>query len=208
MQITKIEVQKKHKNYFDLYTEDDVYLFSVTEETLLHFGVSKNKEFSEDELDSIQLYDQKMRCVYQAYRYLTRRPHLNEELRRKLLAKKFARSVIEQTLKYLNQKKYMNDEAFIKMFMQEQINLKKSGPLIIKKKLLEKGAHTSVIDPILSEGYPEELQIKNAVKLFQNKIKSIRDEEEKKVKEKLFRFLQQKGFSWPVIEKIFAQNFD
>ena len=208
MQITKIEVQKKHKNYFNLYTEDDVYLFSVTEETLLHFGVSKNKEFSEDELDSIQLYDQKMRCVYQAYRYLTRRPHLNEELRRKLLAKKFARSVIEQTLKYLNQKKYMNDEAFIKMFMQEQINLKKSGPLIIKKKLLEKGAHTSVIDPILSEGYPEELQIKNAVKLFQNKIKSIRDEEEKKVKEKLFRFLQQKGFSWPVIEKIFAQNFD
>ena len=208
MLITKIEVQKKQKNYFNLYIEDDVYLFSVTEETLLHFGISKNKDFSDNELESIQSYDQKMRCVYQAYRYLSRRPHLNAELKRKLLAKKFSNSMIEQTLKYLNQKNYMDDEAFIKMYMQEQINLKKNGPLIIKKKLLEKGAHSSAIDPILLEGYPEELQIENAAKLFQNKIKSIREEDEKKVKEKLFRFLQQKGFGWPVIEKVFAEHLE
>ncbi|MBN1406671.1 MAG: RecX family transcriptional regulator [Calditrichaceae bacterium] len=206
--ITKIEVQKKQKNYFNLYIEDDVYLFSVTEETLLHFGISKNKDFSDNELESIQSYDQKMRCVYQAYRYLTRRPHLNTELKRKLSAKKFSNSIIEQTLEYLNQKNYMDDEAFIKMYMQEQINLKKSGPLIIKKKLMEKGAHSSAIDPILTEGYPEELQIENAAKLFQNKIRSIREEDEKKVKEKMYRFLQQKGFTWPIIEKVFSGHFD
>lgn len=208
MQITKIEVQKKLKNYFNLYTEDDIYLFSVTEETLLHFSISKNKEFSEAELESIQSYDQKMQCVYQAYRYLTRRPHLNAELKRKLSTKKFSTSIIEQTLKYLNQKNYMDDQAFIKMYMQEQINLKKNGPLIIKKHLLEKGAHSSVIDPIVSEGYPEDLQIENATKLFHNKIKLIRETDEKKVKEKMYRFLQQKGFSWSVIENIFTNNFD
>jgi regulatory protein len=208
MLIAKIEVQKKHKNYFNLYTEDDVYLFSVTEETLLHFGISKSKEFSENELESIQTYDQKMRCVYQAYRYLTRRPHLNEELKRKLLAKGFANPVIGQTLEYLNQKKYMDDVAFIRLFMQEQINLKKSGPLIIKKKLLEKGAKSPIIDPILSEGYTEELQIENATKLLQNKIRTIREQDEKKVKEKLFRFLQQKGFAWPIIEKVFSDCLD
>jgi len=208
MQITKIEVQKNLKNYFNLYTDEDIYLFSVTEETLLHFGISKNKEFSENELELIQLYDQKMRCVYQAYRYLTRRPHLNAELKRKLSAKKFSSSIIEKALEYLNQKKYMDDQAFIKMFMQEQINLKMSGPLIIKKKLLEKGAHSTVIDPILSDGYPEVLQIENALKLFQNKIKSIHEDDEKKVKEKLFRFLQQKGYAWQVIEKVFSENFN
>jgi regulatory protein len=208
MQITKIEVQKKQKNYFNLYTEGAVYLFSVTEETLLHFGIAKNKEFSDVELESIQTYDQMMRCVYQAYRYLTRRPHLNAELKRKLSTKKFSKSVIDETLAYLNQKDYMDDQAFIKMYMQEQINLNKSGPLIIKKKLMEKGAHSSVIDPILSEGYPEELQIENAMKLFSNKIKSIREEEEQKRKEKMYRFLQQKGFSWPIIEKVFLTHFD
>jgi regulatory protein len=208
MLITKIEVQQNHKNYFNLYSEEDVYLFSITEETLLHFGISKNKEFSDEELESIHLYDQKMRCVYQAYRYLTRRPHLNAELKRKLSAKKFSNLIIEQTLEYLNKKKYMDDDAFIKMFVQEQINLKKNGPLIIKKKLLEKGARTTVIDPILSEDYTEEMQIKNAKKLFQSKIKTIDQDDEKKIKEKMFRFLQQKGFAWMIIEQIFAEYFD
>ena len=208
MLITKIEVQQNHKNYFNLYSEEDVYLFSITEETLLHFGISKNKEFSDEELESIHLYDQKMRCVYQAYRYLTRRPHLNAELKRKLSAKKFSNLIIEQTLEYLNKKKYMDDDAFIKMFVQEQINLKKNGPLIIKKKLLEKGARTTVIDPILSEDYTEEMQIKNAKKLFQSKIKTIDQDDEKKIKEKMFRFLQQKGFAWMIIEQIFSEYFD
>lgn len=208
MLITKVEVQKKQKNYFNLYTNDDIYLFSVTEETLLKFTISKNKEFSEAELNAIQSYDQKMRCINQAYRYLTRRPHLNAELKRKLLSKNYSNSIIERTLEYLNQKNYLNDNVFIKMFMNEQINLKKSGPLIIKKKLMEKGALSSSIDPILSEGYPEELQLENAAKLFQVKIKTIRDHDQKKVKEKLFRFLQQKGFTWPVIEKVFAGNFN
>ena len=208
MLITKVEVQKKQKNYFNLYTDDDIYLFSVTEETLLKFTISKNKEFSEAELNAIQSYDQKMRCINQAYRYLTRRPHLNAELKRKLLSKNYSNSIIERTLEYLNQKNYLNDNVFIKMFMNEQINLKKSGPLIIKKKLMEKGALSSSIDPILSEGYPEELQLENAAKLFQVKIKTIRDHDQKKVKEKLFRFLQQKGFTWPVIEKVFAGNFN
>ena len=208
MLITKVEVQKKQKNYFNLYTNDDIYLFSVTEETLLKFTISKNKEFSEAELNAIQSYDQKMRCINQAYRYLTRRPHLNAELKRKLLSKNYSNSIIERTLEYLIQKNYLNDNVFIKMFMNEQINLKKSGPLIIKKKLMEKGALSSSIDPILSEGYPEELQLENAAKLFQVKIKTIRDHDQKKVKEKLFRFLQQKGFTWPVIEKVFAGNFN
>ena len=208
MIISKVEVQKKHKNYFNLYTEDDVYLFSITEETLLQFNISKNKEFSEDELESIQLYDQKMRCVYQAYRYLTRRPHLGGELRRKLLVKGYQNPIIDKTLEYLKQKKYIDDNAFIKLFIKEQIDQKKSGPLIIKKKLIEKGASINQIDPILFDGYPEEMQIENAAKLFQNKLNTIHESNEKKLKDKLFRFLQQKGFTWPIIEKVFMGKFD
>jgi SOS response regulatory protein OraA/RecX len=56
--------------------------------------------------------------------------------------------------------------------------------------------------------YPEELQIENASKLFKNKRKSIRETDEKKLKDKLFRFLQQKGFPWPIIEKVFWENLN
>ncbi|MEJ2053035.1 MAG: RecX family transcriptional regulator [Calditrichaceae bacterium] len=207
MLITKVEVQKNHKNYFNLYTGDDVYLFSITEETLLNFNIAKNKDFNDEELESIQKYDQKMRCVYQAYRFLSRRPHLKEELRRKLSVKGYLSTVIDDSLHFIEKKKYLDDAGFIKMFINDQINLKKNGPLIIKKKLLEKGARADQIDPALESAYSEDLQIKNADYLFKNKIKSLHEQDALKLRNKLYRFLQQKGFNWPVIEKVFAENF-
>jgi len=206
MIVSKVEVQKNHKNYFNLYSLDDVYLFSVTEETLLHFNITKGKEFSDDELEEIQLYDSKMRCVYQAYRFLSRRPHLKTELKRKLINKKYTENTIEKALEHLENQNHIDDSSFIKTFIEDQMRLKKIGPLLIKKKLFEKGAVAVAVDQILNDLYSEELQQKNALLLFNQKIGTIEKADKIRMKEKLFRYLQQKGFSWPIIEKIFNQH--
>lgn len=203
MLITKIEIQKKKKNYFNLYTAEEIYLFSITEETLLKFGISKGNDYTSSELKEIQAYDAKMRCVYQAYRYLSRRPHLEGELKRKLKEKKYDQKTIESAIDYLTEHKYLDDSDFIKTFIEEQIRQKKIGPLLLKKKLVEKGAMTNAFEPILSQRYPEELQTTNALYLFDHKIKHVQEVEKKKIKQKLYHYLQQKGYTWPVIEKVF-----
>jgi regulatory protein len=206
MQITKIEVQKKHKNYFNLYVEDDVFLFSITEDTLLHYKISKGSDFSEDELQSIQKYDTAMRCLYQSYRYLNIHPHLASELRRKLRQKKFDEDSITTAISQLKKQKLLKDEQFIASFIHDQIRLKKNGPLIIKQKLFEKGASAAVIEPILQTEYTEELQISNAESLFLKKKNNLNETDNRKLKDKLIRYLQQKGFTWQVIETVLNNN--
>jgi regulatory protein len=203
MRINKIEVQKNRSNYFNLYTDEDTFLFSVTEETLLHFGLKKDQDLSNSELEEIRNHDTCMRCVYQAFRYLSRRPHLENELKRKLRQKQFSAEVVDQTIEYLQNKNHLDDPSFITAFIDEQIHLRRSGPQLIRKKLFEKGAIPQVVDPMLEEIYSENQQFNNALILFDKKSKHLTELDRGKYKEKMFRFLQQRGYSWPVIERVF-----
>ncbi len=197
MKISKIEIQKKNKRRFNLYIED-AYLFSVSEDTLVHFHLQKGKSCSNADLEAIQAYEGRMRCVSQAYRYLARRPHLISELQLKLHQKEFGASVIDATIKTLKEKKYLDDADFIRRFITDEIRLKQTGPLKIRQKLLQKGAPAEVTDRQLSELYPFELQLKNA-RIQYDKRNQRSDTPDK---QKLIRYLQQKGFTWEIINQV------
>ena len=197
MRISKIEIQKKNKKRYNLYS-DDIFLFGVSEDTLIHFQINKGSEYSETTLFEIQAYEEQVQCLFQAYRYLSRRPHLTAEIIRKLRLKGYENSLIQLVIQTLQEKKYLNDPDFIQLFVSDQIRLKHSGPLLIKKKLLEKGAKSEAVDTVLSEDYPDHKQFNNAQKLLNKKLQN----NPKIEKEKLVRFLQQKGFPWDIIRLI------
>ena len=197
MQITKIEIQKKNKARYSLYA-DDVFLFGISEDTLIHFGISKGKDYSDDQLKEIQRFEQVSQCLHQSYRYLQRRAHLRNELRTKLRQKQYSDDIIDQTLEILRQKKYLDDEVFIRQFITEAISLKKMGPLLIRQKLLARGAARQKVDDALRVSYTEENQMQNAASLAAKKRKSLRADK-KKLKQKLFSYLRQKGYASDVI---------
>jgi regulatory protein len=127
------------------------------------------------------------------------------ELKRKLLSKNYTQNTIEQAIQKLHQKNYLNDKDFIKCFTTDEMKLKKNGPLLIKKKLIEKGARLEDVDQILNELYDEAMQIKNSQSLIYSKAEKINESNPFKYKQKLVNFLKQKGFSWQVIEYVFSQ---
>lgn len=201
MRITKIERQKRKAALYDLYSED-VFLFEITEDTLVHFALSSNREYSQRKLKEIQEYDRFMRCVHQALRYLARRPHLQAELRRKLRQKQYEPAVIERTVRYLAEKKYLSDTDFIKRFIADEKQLKKSGPLRIRAKLFEKGAQREAIDDLLEQYYSEEEIENNARALVQKKSNSLEKLPAAEARTKIIAYLKNKGFSWDVIRKV------
>ncbi len=204
IRITKIEVKGKNNRFYSLYSED-VFLFEITEDTLVHFGISKDKSYRDSELEKILNHDLVTRGLQQAYRYLSRRPHLYSELRRKLTQKSYTNSVIDKVLKILGDKNYINDFEFIHLFFKDEVNNKKSGPLLIKKKLLEKGASAGDVDEIISKLYSDELECKNASLLMEKKSAKYADPDPQKFKQKIIRFLQQKGFRWQAIDHALKQ---
>ena len=173
-------------------------LFSVSEDTLVHFHLQKGKAYSHEELETIQAYEARMRCLSQAYRYLARRPHLVSELRTKLRQKEFEGAIIDATIETLIQKKYLNDADFIQRFIKDEIRLKQSGPLKIRQKLLQKGAPPELTERFLTDLYPFDLQVTNArIQYDKRSRRSDRPEEQKRI-----RYLLQKGFSWEVINQV------
>ena len=197
MILTKIEVQKKNKKRYSLYSED-IFLFGVSEDTLVHFNIQKDLDYSEEKLQEILKYEEVMLCLGQAYRYLARRPHLESELKRKLRLKEFDNVAIADAINRLRRNKYLDDRDFIRRFISDQIRIKKNGPLLINKKLMEKGAVRLDIEEILESAYPETEQIINAQYLYDKKANSLKKEDLKR----LYAHLQQKGFSWDIIKQI------
>ncbi len=202
MKITRIERASKGKAVYNIYAED-LLLFSVTEDTLVHFGLQKGMELSEKLQEEIFAHDQLQRCLHQAYRYLSRRNHFQAELRRKLKAKGFSAEIITRTLEVLQEKGYLNTESLISQFISDAINLKKYGPLLIIKKLAERGIAPAQSEDELNRLYPIEKQLEVATRLAEKKWASFSPTVNfSKRRQKLSAFLQQRGFTFEVIQEI------
>ena len=173
--ISRIELQNPRTKTYALYTHD-VFLSEITEDTLVHFAISKGRAFSKKEFDRMLRHDKVNLCLRQSYRYLQRRPHLNKELQRKLKSKHFLQDIIDQTIIHLKKNRYINDDEFIGMFIRDSIRQRKSGPLLIKKKLIDKGAIVSQIDQQLDELFPFEKQIDTAFNLLQSRNQKLNEE--------------------------------
>lgn len=178
----------------------------MSEDALIQFGLSKGNVLSKFDISNILNFDQKIQCLQQAYRYLSRRPHLEKELFLKLLNKGFQVNTINDAFVYLHEKGYLNDTDFIRLFIREQSTTNKSGPLLIKKKLLDKGAELTTIDKLLQSDYPIDRELDNARLHLQKKLTLLKGKTDKENVQKLVRYLQQKGFAWDTIRKVFSEH--
>jgi regulatory protein len=202
--ISRIELQNPRKKTYALY-QQDVFLTEITEDTLVHFALSKDSTLSKKQFNRLIQYDKVTLCLRQSYNYLQRRPYLQKELQRKLKLKKFTQDIIDQAVVHLKKNKYINDDEYIRMFIRDAIRQAKSGPMLIKKKLIEKGAALSKIEPHLDELFSFEQQYKIALKLLQLKNQKINENTVLVQKQKLQTYGMGRGFNWGVLESVINQ---
>lgn len=206
MVITKIERTKKRTPAYHVYS-DDTLLFTISEETLIHFRLSKGMELSERDLQKIYEYDQVQWCSLQAVRYLSRRGHFELELKQKLFHKGFAAEIIDQTIQQLRRKQLLDDEHLMAQFVHDGIHLRKYGPLLLTKKLLAKGVPADQIHAYLQKAYPQEKQMQIAAELLRKKQETLPQKlSPQQRRQKLSAFLQQRGFGWDIIRPLLDES--
>lgn len=210
--ISKIEPQKKSKNRFSIFANKE-FKIGVSADTLIKFELKVGKIITSDLFQRIQSNEDYNFLKESALRFLSRRPHSTKELKDKLFGKSKNIQSIEMIVKELNQNNYLNDKIFSEAFITDEIRLKKTGPLLIKNKLLIKGVNTEIIDSKIIDLYDESNQIKNCKLLAVKKLSIIN----KKLsvaerKSRLINYLKQKGYHWEivklVIEPLFAGEND
>jgi len=196
--ITRIAIQGKRKKSYAAYS-GEVLLFEINEDTLVHYALHKDIRLEEAVIHQIRHHNDLSECTAQAFRYLARRAHLGRELATKLRQKGYPRPLIDDTLALLEEKQLLDDGAFIRMYIREKIKLAHSGPLIIQKKLQEKGADRDIVSEILTKEYSEERQTTEALTVLRKKFQAVAQLPKLKQKEKLRRALQGKGFFGNVV---------
>ena len=146
-------------------------------------------------------------------RYLGLRARSAHEMDMALQKKQFGRQAREQALAYCVQKKLLDDAAFTENLICYRQKGTIRGPLLLKQELQEKGIDPELIADGLETYYPAEREEEIVAAMMSDKLSRIcayqagreanMQEMERKNKEKIFRYLLQKGFHYEAVNKVY-----
>ena len=140
-------------------------------------------------------------------RYLSFRPRSEKELRDYLKKKKCDDLTAKRILESLKRDKFINDEEFVRWWVEQRTLLKPKAVRVIKYELKQKGINRELIESFFENSDDSPSDFDNAVKLAEKKLRTIYDQSDRyKVKEKLGRFLASKGFDWDTIKAAIDQS--
>lgn len=131
----KIErIIKKKSNIYEIILSDKTSL-SFYDETIFRFNLLITKKINKDDLEKINHFNLQVEAYYKALSYIKKKLRTRMELYKKLEELKYDENIIKNVLEKLEKQKYLNDELYIKSYINDQVNLTLKGPIKIKKEL-------------------------------------------------------------------------
>ena len=115
------------------------------------------------------------------------------------MKKEFSKKDREQAIIKLQKQGYLNDLAYAKSFVHDQILTTSSGPLTIKAKLLKKGISENDFQEAIKE-YDEEIEKTKIKKIVMKALKGNSNKSIAMLKRTIFQKLISDGFNKNLIE--------
>ena len=146
-----------------------------------------------------------------AFRFLSYRDRSHWELDQYLKKKEYSHPVIQQTLDYLTELNYINDQRFALKWSQFKINKNKIGKSRLHMELSSKGIDKDIIEKSLNAIYEDNPEKDLAEQCARKKWVSLKGIEKEKKKRRLVQFMQRRGFSSDIIYqslKILTESID
>ncbi len=133
------------------------------------------------------------------FKLLSYRQRSTKEINERLKKRGFAPRVIKQTIEYLSQLQFLNDESFAKSWIQAKIQSKPSGRFLLRYQLRQKGVAEEVLEKVFSEYLSQYNEADAARKLAASRRKRYKGLESPKVKKRLYDYLCRRGFTQEAI---------
>jgi regulatory protein len=192
-------VVKKDDNTVVIYLDNKEKLF-LSYEILLKNGLRKGSEISEDRFSLLVVQNRKYHIRQKAITFLAKRIHSKRELENKLRKKNYEIELIKAVLDELEEKGLIDDNTFANQFSDEKLNRKKWGLQKVKSELFKKGISADVIKDVVKIYADAESQQISANDLVKKKLNLIskRENDQKKIKQKLIAFLLSRGYDYDI----------
>lgn len=198
--ITKIEAQKRTKDRVNIYI-DESYAFSVSAELVYRDGLRKDLEINEEKLKEVVKEDNIIKCKNTALRIVERSYKTEKEIIEKLFEKGYEKDEIDKTLEFLREYKFINDEAYTRMYVKDRAKTQGRGK--IKYALMKKGVDHENIESAL-ETIDKDEEKEAALELARKRylVISKRESDKYKLWNKLYRFLVGRGYDYSLVKEI------
>ena len=152
-----------------------------------------------EDIPDTKLNPSRKRALDSALRILTRRDHSRYELVRKLKLRGFSRQDIDHAVSACEEYDYIDDLRTAKVYIR-QLKRKGYGKKRIQLELKKKGLRGDPVRSILDETVSGNDESEAAQRVLKKNLKRFeREKDLKKRRDKMYRFLQARGFSREVI---------
>ena len=146
-----------------------------------------------DDFDSAKEY---------ALKLLEYRERSEQEIRERMVRKKYGEEVVDKTIEFLKNQNLLNDRRFARMWTESCLR-RNYGRWKVQADLNGKGVDGDIIEEVLKESYSKVNEAQLALSLVQKKWPSL--EKNNVVLRRLAGSLQRRGFSFEVIAEVIRQ---
>ncbi len=181
---------KKKNNIYEL-TLDNNKKLELYDDVILKYDLLLKGEIDNKNLEEILEYNLSLCAYNEAVKYLNIKMRTKNEIIKKL--NKYSKSTINYVIDRLNNEGYLNNEAYIKAYISDDINLKLNGPNKILLDLKKLGFEEIKILKYLND-YDNDIWFNKIRKTITKKINSNHNLSGLMLKNKIINDLITKGF--------------
>ena len=129
------------------------------------------------------------------------------EVSDKLYRKGYKKGIIKNLIKDFQERKYLDDKAFARLWVSSKMSVKPEGRYLLRKKLQEKGVRADIIEEVLADEISgsDEYEIARTVAL--NRKKVLGGIDKTKSKKRIYDYLLRRGFDFEVVYKVIKEIY-
>ncbi len=205
MKILGLRREKGKRNRWLVHLEDGRSL-SLTGDTVKKYGLRGGSEIEEDRVLTVQTEDDWQSALDKSIELLSYRDHSRREMSGKLVQKGYSDDLAAKVCDYLEERGYIDDAQFASRFCQELLNTRHIGPIQIRSKLIQRGIAAALVEDLLAKISADDI-LRHCQIQYDQKIRKLsKSSSAAERRDKMYRFLTQKGFAWDSISEIFRSN--
>ncbi|KXT79346.1 recombination regulator RecX [Streptococcus sp. DD13] len=198
MKITKLE-KKKRLYLLELDGSEKHY---ITEDTLVRYFLSKDKEVTQEEIKVILSFSNFSYGKNLALYHLSFQQRTEKEVRDYLTKKEIDHSSIDTIIANLKQENWIDDLKYCHSYIRQNLSSGNKGPYVLVQKLQQKGIAKGLAQEAVSEYTFSEL----ALRLAQKKLQQYQYKLPRQaLQTKIQLGLQQGGFAQQDIQEALSQ---
>ena len=198
MKITKLE-KKKRLYLLELDSDQTCY---ITEDTIVRFMLTKDKEISPQEFSDIQIFAQFSYGKNLALYHLSFKARTEKEVKDYLIKHEIDEKIIPKVIQSLKDDNWINDRQYAYAIINSNQLSGDKGSYMLIQKISQKGVAKTVIQDVLQEFDMTEVAERTAEKLlkkYQGKLPA------RALQDKIIQNLTSRGFSYSESKTAFDQ---